>query len=172
MPIPLIAVMLRFGKKYDMEHFLEEAIARLQYEFPRNLSDWDSISKDSYSRIVQNGDPVPLDIIILAQEAGLQSILPLAYYLFFDDEDPVVHDLAMDRLHAYLLTHNRNKYIQHTRLNTEPRPLPRRMYKKFYFLEGRNCLEASCATPMDGWRMTSIYHMPLARNSPFALQHD
>ena len=94
MPISLIAVMLRLGKKYDMEHFLKEAVARLKHEFPRKLSRWDSISDQSFSKIEQTGDLVMLDIIILAREVGLQSILPLAYYLFFfDNEDAMVHDL-------------------------------------------------------------------------------
>ena len=100
MPIPLIAVMLRLGKKYDMEHFLKEAVARLQYEFPRNLSDWDSISEQPFSKIAQSGDAVLLDIITLAREAGLQSILPLAYYLFCRHKDRMVHNLVMDKLHA------------------------------------------------------------------------
>ena len=131
LPIPVIAVMLRLGKKYDMEHFLKEAAARLKYEFPSNLSDWDAISGQPFSKIVQCGDLVTLDIIILAREAGLASILPLACYTFFEWDNPMVPDLVIDRLHTYLLTHNRIKYIQHTRLNTEPRPLPRRMYKNF-----------------------------------------
>jgi len=100
MPISLIAVMLRLGKKYDMEHFFDEAVARLQYEFPRNLSDWDKISGQSSSKIVESGDVAMLDIIILAREAGLQSVLPLACYLFFIKDDPMVRDLVMDTLHT------------------------------------------------------------------------
>ncbi|EDR01758.1 uncharacterized protein LACBIDRAFT_333017 [Laccaria bicolor S238N-H82] len=87
MPISLIAVMLRLGKKYDMEHFLKEAVTRLQYEFPRNLSDWDLISDQPFSKLAQSGDSMSLDIIILAQEAGIQSILPLAYLFFFNNGD-------------------------------------------------------------------------------------
>jgi hypothetical protein len=97
MPISLIAVMVRLGKKYDMEHFLQEAVARLKHEFPRNLSDWDLLSGQSFSKITYFGDVVLLDIIILAREAGLQSILPLAYYVFFENDNPMVHHLVMDR---------------------------------------------------------------------------
>lgn len=107
MPIRLIAVMLRLGKKYDMGHFLKEAVARLHYEFPRNLCDWDLISDQPFSKIEQSGELALLDIIILGREAGLQSILPLAYYLFFSNlnvMDPMVpHDLVLDRLHTYSL---------------------------------------------------------------------
>ncbi|EDR01759.1 uncharacterized protein LACBIDRAFT_333018 [Laccaria bicolor S238N-H82] len=87
MPISLIAVMLRLGKKYDMEHFLKEAVARLQYEFPRNLSDWDSICDQPFLKIAPSGDLVLLDITILAREARIQSILPLAYFLFCRGEE-------------------------------------------------------------------------------------
>jgi len=134
MPITLIAVILRLGKKYDtVGHFLKEAVARLKHEFPRNLSDWHKISGQSFSKIVQSGELVLLDIIILPREAGLQSILPLTYYLFCGFDDPMVRTRSCDgqATNIKLLTHNRNKYIQHTRLNTEPRPLPRRMYEKF-----------------------------------------
>ena len=93
LPIPVIAVMLRLGKKYDMEHFLKEAAARLKYEFPRNLSDWDAISGQPFTKIVQCGDVVTLDIIILAREVGLASILPLACYIFCGRDDPMVHIL-------------------------------------------------------------------------------
>lgn len=65
MPIRLIAVMLRLGKK--------------------NLCDWDLISDQPFSKIEQSGELALLDIIILGREAGLQSILPLAYYLFFSN---------------------------------------------------------------------------------------
>ena len=106
MPISLIAVMLRLGKKYDMEHFLKEAVARLKHEFPRELSSWDSISDQSFSKIEQTGDIVMLDIIILAGEAGLQSILPLAYYLFFLTMRTQWCTIFSDGQATYILTHS------------------------------------------------------------------
>jgi hypothetical protein len=79
-----VAAMLRLGSKYEFQHLREEALVRLRAEFPTTLGDWDRLPSDFTHIQEQKG--ILFDIVNLALEQGLLSILPAAYYLCIQDD--------------------------------------------------------------------------------------
>ena len=95
LPFPVIAAMLRLGNKYEFDHLRDVALLRLTSEFPTQLEEWDALP-DHFTHIVDRTGLL-LDIISLAIECGVQSILPAAYFLAVHDvvcspRDPEVFD--------------------------------------------------------------------------------
>jgi hypothetical protein len=88
-PFKVIEVMLRLpGNKYDIHQLIAEATGRLHVEFPTTLYHWDrrwvGVQKFIFKGIKeQNG--LLFDIINLALEYGLLSILPVTYFLCLGD---------------------------------------------------------------------------------------
>jgi hypothetical protein len=75
----VLAAMIRMGRKYEIDYLREEALVRLTTEFPTTLTEWDKLPH-FYTQIVhQNG--ILFDIINLALQNDIKSILPAAYYL-------------------------------------------------------------------------------------------
>jgi len=83
LPFPVVAAMLRLGKKYEFDHLRDEALLRLTSEFPTKLEEWDALP-NRFTHIV-NRKGLLFDIISLAIECGVQSILPAAYFLAVPD---------------------------------------------------------------------------------------
>lgn len=75
--------MLRLGKKYEFDHLRDVALLRLTSEFPTQLEEWDALP-DHFTHIVDRKGLL-FDIIGLAIECGVQSILPAAYSLAAHD---------------------------------------------------------------------------------------
>lgn len=73
-----LAALLRLGKKYDCVMLFADALDRLQTSFSSNLSIFDS-RRSSRTIIFYIG--LYFDIMNLAQELGIQSILPALLYL-------------------------------------------------------------------------------------------
>ena len=90
-PVHVLSAMLRLGKKYEMKHLEQEAIERLQVDFPASLKEWDGhFEKDKGSRSFRlldyedhgyedTFDPILTDVINLCHEFNLKAILPAAY---------------------------------------------------------------------------------------------
>ncbi|KAJ7234316.1 hypothetical protein B0H12DRAFT_162659 [Mycena haematopus] len=80
-PLAFIGAIVRLGRKYDFKDLLAAAVQRLTYENPTTFSE--------YEKLMTNGGYLPqkyrcrgsnlFDIITLAQENGLFSVLPCAY---------------------------------------------------------------------------------------------
>lgn len=85
---PVVAAMLRIGKKYKLNHLHDEAITRLQSEFPSTLENWEVMSPEYTHIVLQKG--ILFDIVNLATECGVWSIFPAAYYLCVQDLDPLL----------------------------------------------------------------------------------
>lgn len=83
LPFPVIAALLRLGKKYEFEHLRDVALLRLTSEFPTKLEEWDALT-DRFTHIVDRKGLL-FDVISLAIECGVQSILPTAYLLAADN---------------------------------------------------------------------------------------
>lgn len=83
LPFPVVAAMLRLGKKYEFDHLRDEALLRLTSEFPTTLEEWDALP-DHFTHIVDRKGLL-FDIISLAIECRVQSILPAAYVLAVND---------------------------------------------------------------------------------------
>ncbi|CAA7266032.1 unnamed protein product [Cyclocybe aegerita] len=82
-PFPAVAAMLRLGNKYEFIQLREDALFRLRSEFPSTLKEWQVLPSDYTHMVTQGG--ILYDIINLALEEGLFSILPAAYYLCIQD---------------------------------------------------------------------------------------
>ncbi|PPR05802.1 hypothetical protein CVT26_010152 [Gymnopilus dilepis] len=79
LPISHISILLRLGKKYEIDYLVEEARKRLLADHPAKLSEWDGMLPRQYKEIEQgNVDPC-IEVIVLGHEQGLESILPSAY---------------------------------------------------------------------------------------------
>ncbi|KAJ7716512.1 hypothetical protein B0H16DRAFT_1388833 [Mycena metata] len=77
-PFTIIASVVRLGRKYEFEQLLEAAVDRLTFEYPKDLRQYDEVRR-SLTRIL----PYPgihYDVITLARENNLLSVLPSAYY--------------------------------------------------------------------------------------------
>lgn len=83
LPFPVIAALLRLGKKYEFDHLRDVALLRLTSEFPTQLEEWDTLP-DRFTHIVDRKGLL-FDVISLAIECGVQSILPTAYFLAADN---------------------------------------------------------------------------------------
>jgi len=83
--------MLRLGRKYEMKHLEQEAIERLQVDFPASLKEWDGhFEKGRLSRSFRlfyyedqdyedAFDPILTNVINLCHEFNLKAVLPAAY---------------------------------------------------------------------------------------------
>ncbi|KAJ7772123.1 hypothetical protein DFH07DRAFT_697061, partial [Mycena maculata] len=81
-PFPIIASIVRLGRKYDFEDLLRAAVERLTFENPSSLEHYDALRvKDKVvpPRILDYSG-LCFDVITLARENHLSSILPCAYY--------------------------------------------------------------------------------------------
>lgn len=65
--------MLRLGRKYEFKRFYEDAVSRLQAEFPITLDGWDKL--DRCGRI-EDVDELYFDVLNMAIELDLQAIIP------------------------------------------------------------------------------------------------
>lgn len=81
MPLPVIASMLRLGKKYDFKHIGTQAIKYLKEHFP------DTVFFSDFKVFVNQH--LFVDVIVIAQENSLLSILSVAYWQLLMKCNPV-----------------------------------------------------------------------------------
>jgi hypothetical protein len=83
LPLPAIGALIRLGRKYNIENLLDSAVSRLTFENPTTLKEYDAllpeIEKYATTRIVQYPG-IFFDIVSLARENDILSVLPAAYY--------------------------------------------------------------------------------------------
>ncbi|KAJ7125105.1 hypothetical protein C8R44DRAFT_980335 [Mycena epipterygia] len=83
LPLPVVAALIRLGRKYDFRELLDQAVERLTFENPMTLEKYDALIKDG-----KNYGPTRIvyyrgmfyDILTLARENNILSVLPCAYY--------------------------------------------------------------------------------------------
>ncbi|KAJ6593451.1 hypothetical protein B0H19DRAFT_1090359 [Mycena capillaripes] len=83
-PFPVLAGLIRLGRKYDFEALFKAALEWLTFENPNNLEEYHDLGGDqtnvhSFTRILAYPG-LEFDIITLARECNLLSILPCAYF--------------------------------------------------------------------------------------------
>ncbi|KAJ7366520.1 hypothetical protein DFH08DRAFT_929375 [Mycena albidolilacea] len=74
--LELIAAILRLSKKYDFSAFHKDCIRRLKTEFPTTLEEYDALNSWA---CIKYEEFIYFDLMRLAKEIGLHSILPLVY---------------------------------------------------------------------------------------------
>ena len=83
----VIAAMLRIGKKYEIQHLRDQALAVMKQELPANLDKFDEVYTDwthldfPLDDVYDTGAKQHATIVNLANECGVQTILPVAYSL-------------------------------------------------------------------------------------------
>ncbi|KAF8216779.1 hypothetical protein K438DRAFT_2007552 [Mycena galopus ATCC 62051] len=80
LPLPVIAALIRLGRKYDFKNLFDSALARLTSEYPTTLQEYDALPDGIGFTSVEEYPGLDLDIISLATEHSISSILPYAYY--------------------------------------------------------------------------------------------
>lgn len=82
----LMVSMLRLGKKYEFKHFRRIALQRLRDELPQTLEAWD---KKYLGKSPLHGEETEFDLLNIALEVGVQSVLPIAFYWCLRDRTMV-----------------------------------------------------------------------------------
>ncbi|KAF7370392.1 BTB domain-containing protein [Mycena sanguinolenta] len=75
--VPIISALLRLGRKYEFKDLFDSAVARLTSEFPTTVEEYDASGK---FKTIEWYDGVHFDIIALATENNILSVLPSACY--------------------------------------------------------------------------------------------
>ncbi|KAJ6589884.1 hypothetical protein DFH09DRAFT_1027021 [Mycena vulgaris] len=81
-PFPVLASLVRLGRKYNFDRLLNAAVERLAFDHPTSFEGFCALGKRDFFEI-QRILPRPgllFDIITLARENNLCSVLPYAYY--------------------------------------------------------------------------------------------
>ncbi|KAF8216796.1 hypothetical protein K438DRAFT_1925829 [Mycena galopus ATCC 62051] len=79
LPLPAVGALIRLGRKYEVKDLFASAVARLTAEYPTTLDRYDTVQQAVFSgRITETY--ADIDVIALANETNLQSVLPSAYY--------------------------------------------------------------------------------------------
>lgn len=85
----VLAGMLRVGKKYEIDHLKDDALARLKAGFPTTLDEYCEIQDFGWTHFDFPTDEVYTTdckklcaVVRLAHECGLQTILPSLYMMF------------------------------------------------------------------------------------------
>lgn len=76
-----MSAFLRLGRKYDIDVLRVEALRRVFYDVPTTLNEFDSRYESNDKRMIIRSGSLWLDIVNLAREHDLQSVIPLALYL-------------------------------------------------------------------------------------------
>jgi len=86
-PFAVVAAMLRLGRKYGFDSLYTDAKSRLTIEFPTKLNDITT----EYT-CIEDQKSLIVDVVNLAREIGVLSILPFALYsCCFDSDSPGNH---------------------------------------------------------------------------------
>jgi hypothetical protein len=82
LPFPLIAGLVRLGRKYDFKELLDAAVECLMLENPTTLEEYDALRTPDGRYIMKRIVDYPgifFDILTLARECNMLSVLPCAY---------------------------------------------------------------------------------------------
>ncbi|KAJ7665932.1 hypothetical protein DFH06DRAFT_1385682 [Mycena polygramma] len=76
--VDLLAAMLRLGRKYEITTAKEDAVQRIEYEYPASLDAWDKVATNFTKIRSRSGCQV--DLLRLAVERGIFSSIPALAY--------------------------------------------------------------------------------------------
>ncbi|KAJ6582980.1 hypothetical protein DFH09DRAFT_1360275 [Mycena vulgaris] len=74
LPFDVVASMLRLGRKYDISSAKDDAVERINFEFPAELGAWDEA--DASMTQIEERSGVFSDLLNLAYECGVTSSIP------------------------------------------------------------------------------------------------
>ncbi|KAJ7449095.1 hypothetical protein B0H11DRAFT_2079552 [Mycena galericulata] len=73
-PFPVLAAMLRLGRKYDIRKAKDDALERIHSEFPNDFKEWESTPSDFVH--IDNERGILIDLLNLCYECGIYSSIP------------------------------------------------------------------------------------------------
>ncbi|KDR86013.1 hypothetical protein GALMADRAFT_49237, partial [Galerina marginata CBS 339.88] len=85
--LPLLASMLRIGKKYQFDKLQSLALERIRMELPDSLDAWDEKFGDGSEGQIVDSDS-EINIVNFLLETGFQTLLPVAYYICISSLTP------------------------------------------------------------------------------------
>ncbi|KAJ7188687.1 hypothetical protein C8R46DRAFT_1205828 [Mycena filopes] len=81
LPLPIIGALIRLGRRYKFLELFKSAVERLTFENPATFEEYHALISDSYTMTrIAHCPGVDFDILSLAQENNIQTILPFAFY--------------------------------------------------------------------------------------------
>ncbi|KAJ7686531.1 hypothetical protein B0H17DRAFT_714011 [Mycena rosella] len=96
LPFNMVASIVRLGRKYDFKELLDTAIDRLTRLYPSTLAEFHSPPKSPSLITLEKG--LQFEVINLATENGIFSILPCAYYRVIEqystNQAPIFNGIA------------------------------------------------------------------------------
>ncbi|KDR70693.1 hypothetical protein GALMADRAFT_254733 [Galerina marginata CBS 339.88] len=115
-PLKTLISILRLGNKYEFIELRNHALERIKLELPRTLKGWDQTYETcpheaNYANIISDNE---FDLVNIAEELQIRSILPAAYFLCLYDqsldtifngivrEDGTTSQLSHSTLHVIL----------------------------------------------------------------------
>ncbi|KAJ3528880.1 hypothetical protein NMY22_g9225 [Coprinellus aureogranulatus] len=101
----VVAAMMRLGKKYEIDHLREQALARLKREFPCTLAEYNELDTRDwthflfpYDETYDTGHKMKLSMVNLAHECNLNTILPALYFTFICSNIATLFDTQENHL--------------------------------------------------------------------------
>ncbi|KAJ6593488.1 hypothetical protein B0H19DRAFT_919873 [Mycena capillaripes] len=84
LPFPVVAALIRLGRKYDFHDLFDTAVERLKFENPTTLKEYDALLVPGTSHYkptrILHYPGVLFDMLTVARENNIRSVLPCAYY--------------------------------------------------------------------------------------------
>ncbi len=80
LPLSVLAAMIRLGRKFDFQNLFEFAVARLTAQYPATLEKSDAFESEQKEPYIERYIGLHFDLITLASENNIVSVLPCAYY--------------------------------------------------------------------------------------------
>lgn len=77
LPFPIVEIYLRLGRKYDIRYLMDKAVHSLTSGYPTTLEERDTISN---CRKFKAPTPAMIDVLNIAREYSIQTLLPFAYF--------------------------------------------------------------------------------------------
>ncbi|KAF9527287.1 hypothetical protein CPB83DRAFT_793363 [Crepidotus variabilis] len=89
-PFSFLSAMLRLGRKYDIQHILDEAVEILDLAFPSSLAEYQRVVETKNGDVIEYSLDMMIDLANLALDMSRHSILPTIYFIICRDFDAVL----------------------------------------------------------------------------------
>ncbi|KAF7315146.1 BTB domain-containing protein [Mycena indigotica] len=83
LPFAVVAALIRLGRKYDFSDLFKAGVRRLTRDYPSTVEDFDCQDTAKASILPYHG--LHVDVLALARENNILSVLPVAFYSILHD---------------------------------------------------------------------------------------
>ncbi|KAF8178638.1 hypothetical protein K438DRAFT_2021908 [Mycena galopus ATCC 62051] len=128
LPLVVVGALIRLGRKYDFKRLLDSAVARLTFDNPATLAEYDALFPKNHqyhpTRIC-NTPGFYFDVLAIARENGILSALPIACY-------HALHSSVAHLVNGIPRTEHWLRYLQLTLSAASSRARERLLAKQFH----------------------------------------